>query len=222
MNANQTPRKTGVTVEKSFCTTREAGALLGVSVGTVQLWVESGLLQAWKTAGGHRRVMRDSVDRLLQKKPTTELQLASPAAAPPAVSRRLRIVVVDDDVHMLGLYKVHMGRWPMAPEITLINNAVSALLAIGHQCPDLLVTDLHMPGMDGFNMLRVLSTAPEMASTTIVVASALEAADIQQRGGVPSGVEVLSKPVPFDRLLEIATGILQQGRFLRPPNWQEP
>jgi excisionase family DNA binding protein len=50
-------------VKKSFCTTREAATLLGVSVGTVQLWVENGLLQAWKTAGGHRRVMRDSIAR---------------------------------------------------------------------------------------------------------------------------------------------------------------
>lgn len=176
------------------------------------------MLQAWKTAGGHRRVMRDSVDRLLQKKPVTELQLASPAAA--SASRRLRIVVVDDDEHMLGLCKVHMGRWPMAPEITLINNAVAALMYIGRQCPDLLVTDLHMPGMDGFNMLCVLSSAPEMSATTIVVASGLEPAEIQQRGGIPAGIEILSKPVPFDRLLEIATGILQQGRFLRPPGWQ--
>ncbi len=56
-------------IAKSFCTTREAATLLGVSVGTVQLWVESGLLRAWKTAGGHRRVMRDSVERLLRKVP---------------------------------------------------------------------------------------------------------------------------------------------------------
>ena len=54
-----------ITVEKSFCTTRQAADLLGVSVGTVQLWVENGLLKAWKTAGGHRRVIRDSVDALL-------------------------------------------------------------------------------------------------------------------------------------------------------------
>ena len=36
-------------IEKTFCTTREAADLLGVSVGTTQLWVENGLLAAWKT-----------------------------------------------------------------------------------------------------------------------------------------------------------------------------
>ncbi|WP_434089560.1 MerR family transcriptional regulator [Neopusillimonas aromaticivorans] len=36
--------------------TREAADRLGVSVRTVQLWVESGVLDAWKTPGGHRRI----------------------------------------------------------------------------------------------------------------------------------------------------------------------
>lgn len=50
----------------AFCTTREAAELLNVSLRTVQLWVDDGILQAWKTAGGHRRVQRESVDRLLR------------------------------------------------------------------------------------------------------------------------------------------------------------
>ena len=220
MNANSLIRKTGVTVKKPFFTTREAGVLLGVSVGTVQLLVESGLLQAWKTAGGHRRILRDSVDRLLQKKPPSESLIAS--SVDPVASRPLRIVVVDDDEHMLALYKIHMGRWPMAPEISIINNAVTALLHMGRQCPDLLVADLHMPCMDGFNMLSVLGSAPEMANTRIVVVSALESAEIQLRGGVPPGIEVLPKPVPFDRLLAIATDILQHGCFQRPSTGNGP
>jgi excisionase family DNA binding protein len=209
----------GGVVEKSFCTTREAGVLLGVSVGTVQLWVESGLLQAWKTAGGHRRVLRDSVERLLPGKPALAPLDSSQDALSVSESRRMKIVVVDDDEHMLRLYQLNIARWPMAPKVTIFNDAVAALLYIGRIPPDLLVTDLHMPGMDGFNMLRVLCGAPEMPETTIVVASALDPIEIKQRGGVPPGVEILPKPVPFDRLLTIATALLKQGRFQRPPTW---
>ena len=50
---------------KIFCTTREAADLLGVSIRTAQLWSENGLLAAWKTAGGHRRITRDSIEHLL-------------------------------------------------------------------------------------------------------------------------------------------------------------
>lgn len=44
--------------------TREASEILGVSLRTVQLWVDSGILEAWKTAGGHRRISRASVEAL--------------------------------------------------------------------------------------------------------------------------------------------------------------
>jgi excisionase family DNA binding protein len=213
MKSKSTMPKPKAPVEKTFCTTREAGDLLGVSAGTVQLWVDSGLLQAWKTAGGHRRVVLDSVRLLLQNNPASA---PPPAANLVAAARPLKIVVVDDDVHMLGLYQRHLATWAMAPEVILISNAVAALLSIGRSCPDLLVTDLHMPGMDGFNMLRVLRQTPEMANTTIVVASGLDAAEISARGGIPAGIELLAKPVPFERLLEIATAVYQQEHFQRP------
>lgn len=203
-------------IEKSFCTTKEASTLLGVSVGTVQLWVESGLLQAWKTAGGHRRVMRDSVERLLHKAPQAPahtLQSLPSTNLPPAVlaaPRRLRILVVEDDPSLLRLYQVRMASWPMAPDVEVSNNAFNALLSMGRSCPDLLVTDLHMPGIDGFGMLQALEKAPESASMRTVVVTGLDAAGILARGGLPARVEVLSKPVPFDRLQHIAQALVQE------------
>ena len=186
-----------ITVEKSFCTTREAATLLGVSVGTVQLWVESGLLQAWKTAGGHRRVLRDSVEGLLHKKP------APPPETVPA-PRRMRVLVVEDDANLLRLYGAQIARWPLATDVTLVDNSINALLHMGRGGPDLLISDLHMPGMDGFGMLKVLHEAPEMAYTKVVVVTGLDADEVKARGGVPPGVEVLAKPIPFARLLSIA------------------
>ena len=200
-------------VEKSFCTTRQAAKLLGVSVGTVQLWVESGLLQAWKTAGGHRRVMRDSLDSLLHKRP-----LPAPPVNPPAPeSKRLKVLVVEDDANLLRLYQANMSSWPMRPEVTLIDNAVSALLTMGRNCPDLLVVDLQMSDMDGFSMLRVLHQAPEFAKTTIVIVTGLDAAEIEVRGGIPADIDVLPKPIPFDRLRAIAAGIVNQSHFQLSP-----
>ena len=51
-----------------FCSTREAASLLGVSLRTAQLWVESGVLRAWKTAGGHRRILKSSIDAILRER----------------------------------------------------------------------------------------------------------------------------------------------------------
>ncbi|MCM2295625.1 excisionase family DNA-binding protein [Rhodoferax sp.] len=202
-----------VTIEKSFCTTREAAKLLGVSVGTVQLWVESGLLRAWKTAGGHRRVMRDSVDQLLRKEPAPPL---TPALAEPLPNqqRPLKIMVVEDDADLLRLYQAKLARWPVATKVIGMYSAIAALLAIGRGGPDLLITDLNTPEIDGFSMLRILHHAPELAHTTIVAVTGLDEATIAARGGLPPDIQVLAKPIPFERLQDIATGIAKQGRFL--------
>jgi excisionase family DNA binding protein len=203
-------------IEKTFCTTKEAATLLGVSVGTVQLWVESGLLQAWKTAGGHRRVIRDSVERLLHKA-REPLSAPPPAAAPggaPQAHERLSVLVVEDDANLLRLYQARIAAWPMAPQVTVVNNGFAALLTMGRTCPDLLITDLRMAGIDGFVMLRALQKAPEAADTHIVVVSGLDPAQIQAQGGLPAGIEVLPKPIPFDRLQQIATEIATRRQRL--------
>ncbi|MBB1074107.1 response regulator [Rhodoferax sp. 4810] len=213
-----------ISVPKSFCTTREAAGLLGVSLGTVQLWVESGLLQAWKTSGGHRRVLRESIEGLLHKdtaslSPTSTVLAVAPveqavavlpatALSPAASARPLRVLVVEDDENLLRLYKVRLSAWPGDPVVSLADNGVTGLLMMGRSNPDLLITDLDMPGMDGFNMLRILHKTPEMRHTTIVVVTGLDAADVARRGGVPAGIEVLPKPIPFDRLKTLATELI--------------
>jgi excisionase family DNA binding protein len=201
-------------IKKTFCTTREAAELLGVSVGTVQLWVETGVLEAWKTIGGHRRVMRDSVDRLLHKNPEN----AAPAATgvTSEVAKPLSILVVDDDVNLLRLYEANMSRWPMAPTVMTANSAITGLMMIGANCPDFLVADLHMPDMDGFYMLRVLRNTPELANTTVTVVTGLDREEIARHGGVPAGIEVLPKPIPFDRLQAIATDIASRRDVQMP------
>lgn len=48
-------------------TTRAAANILGVSVSTAQLWIESGAIASWKTPGGHRRVRLSAVMELLER-----------------------------------------------------------------------------------------------------------------------------------------------------------
>jgi CheY-like chemotaxis protein len=105
----------------------------------------------------------------------------------------------------------------MAAQVTTTDNAFAALLMMGRVSPDLLITDLSMPGMDGFEMLKVLSKAPEVAKTTIVVVSGLDAAAIDSHGGIPAGVEVLPKPIPFDRLHQIAASVATQKQLDQTP-----
>ncbi|MDI4667365.1 helix-turn-helix domain-containing protein, partial [Xanthobacter autotrophicus] len=49
-------------------TTLETAKLLGMAVRSIQLMVDRGELEAWKTPGGHRRISRDSVERWLRSR----------------------------------------------------------------------------------------------------------------------------------------------------------
>jgi excisionase family DNA binding protein len=189
-----------------FCTTREAANLLGVSLRTTQLWVENGLLEAWKTEGGHRRINRASVKRLLEG----EVPPKRAEAAQPRPGVKLKVLIVEDDSVLLKLYKTVLGNWNLPLDITTASNGVDGLIRVGRDAPDLMISDLSMSGLDGFHLIRSLATTSYRDGMEIVVVSGLDRVDIETRGGLPSGIRVFSKPVPFNALRSICSDALQR------------
>lgn len=189
-----------------FCSTKEAATMLGVSHRTVQLWVESGVLQAWKTAGGHRRIALASVNRLVEQR--------SQAIAPPAeqddTGGERKILLVDDDATMLRLYELEIGGWDEPLDVIKASNGFEALIKIGEAKPDLLISDLSMPGMDGFRMIRTLRADQAYGNMAIIVISGLDRTTIKSMG-LPDDIPVFSKPVPFVELRKAVDQVLRKA-----------
>lgn len=190
-----------------YCTTREAAQMLGVSLRTVQLWAESGLLEAWKTEGGHRRINRASVQRLIADKRRTDTEQTAPAGRQ---LHRLKILVVEDDSVLLKLYKTVVASWNLPVDVVVADNGIEGLMLVGRDAPDLLVTDLSMPGMDGFQLIRNLASSSFREGLEIVVVTGLDAAEVEARGGLPPDVRLFPKPVPFAELRDLAAGLLER------------
>lgn len=186
-----------------YYTTREAAEILGVAHRTVQLWVESGVLQAWKTAGGHRRIVRESVERLVleRRQAVSECSLAAP-------SKRHRVLIVDDEPAMLRLYEIELAGWGLPIDIVKAHDGFEALLEIGRAQPAVLITDLHMPGMDGFRMIEKLRENVQYATMHVIVVSGIERSTVSSMP-LPSDILVLPKPVPFERLRSAVEAALQ-------------
>lgn len=184
--------KNDTSPESPFYSTRAAAELLGVSVKTAQAWVEAGVLQAWKTPGGHRRITRQSVAALLAKRTTS--------GGKPAESNGGLTVIVDDDPAMRQLYEMNIGFWQLPLHLVVACNGIEGLLRIGEFSPQILITDLKMPDMDGFTMLRTLRASPQYKALRIFVVSALSQAEIKDHGGLPDDVEFFGKPLDFERL----------------------
>jgi len=176
--------------EDAYVSTREAADLLGISLRTAQLWVESGVLLAWKTSGGHRRILRKSVDALLAERVRQSGGSISSAASSKA---GLKVVVVEDDQDLLRLIELTLSDLPQNIDVRSAKDGFAGLVLIGQFLPDLVIADLNMPGMDGFRMINSL-VGSEFAPAKIIVSTALSPADIEQRGGLPETIEVLQKP----------------------------
>jgi excisionase family DNA binding protein len=178
--------------EEEVCSTRAAADRLGVSLRTVQLWAEAGLLRAWKTPGGHRRILNSSVDELLQRR-GGEIARRAPDG-------NFQVLVVEDEPDFRRLFELHLRSWELPLELQSVPSGFDALVRIGASRPDLLITDLRMPGIDGFEMLRALSASGAISELAVIVVTALTSHTINERGGLPDGVTVLHKPLSFAQL----------------------
>lgn len=171
--------------QKNYLTSREAAALLNVAVSTIQLWTNSGLLKAWTTAGGHRRIAKKSVEEILSKQHQ---------------SQPLSIVVVDDNLQDQKLYKEHFELWKMDTQFSISNDGYAGLINIGKLTPNVIITDLMMPNMDGFEMIKAIKENPDLKDSLIIAVSALTSDEIKKLGGLPTDIPVFTKPVPFNEL----------------------
>lgn len=183
----------------NYLTTREAADLLGVSVPTTQQWVERGLLKSWKTEGGHRRISHSSVMEVVEEQRRKGEEARLPYSLP--------VLIVEDDVHLITLYRARMSAWPFGVTTYVAPNGYEALVLVGEVQPRLLVCDLRLPGVNGFNVVRALCDMPRFKHMGIVVISGLPVPEIDAHGGLPKRVEILGKPVDFVRLQEIAQSL---------------
>jgi excisionase family DNA binding protein len=183
------PNKTGA----DYITTYQAAEMLGLSRGTVQQMVESGVLVAWKTEGGHRRVSVASVKDQIRRR-------AASASLPRAQTPELSVLIAEDDVNLQKLYEMNIDNWDMPVALQIVGNGFEGLVQIGQQAPDVLILDLMMPGIDGFEMLRTLRANPALTAMDIIVVTGMSPASIEDRGGLPSGTTLYSKPIPFNQL----------------------
>ncbi|MHB0912852.1 MAG: response regulator transcription factor [Armatimonadota bacterium] len=103
-----------------------------------------------------------------------------------------KILAVDDEKHIVRLVQVNLER--QGYEVVTANDGKEALQKVEEEKPDLLVLDVMMPYMDGFEVLQTLRRNPETANIPVVMLTA-KAQDADVFRGWQSGVDAyLTKP----------------------------
>jgi len=176
-----------------YCGTSYAAKLLRVSVGTVQNLVETNSLKAWKTQGGHRRISLQSIQ---EYQVTHNLIPASLYLS----DTKLRVLVVEDDENTRLMYQAYFDRWVLPLDVVMYASAMEALLDMPAMQPQVLLTDLNMPKMDGFQFIKTLREHKLFANLPIIAITGLAKAQIEAKGGLPRDVQLLEKPIDMEWL----------------------
>lgn len=198
---------------RSYSTLQLAQAL-GVSVQTVQRWVDAGHVKAWKTVGGHRKIDADSADAWIRAMRAAGGS-APEASAMSASGTLLRVLLVDDDSEFLDFLATLVADILPGAEIERAHNGFEALQSMARTTPDLLVTDVVMPHIDGLEMLRHVSMQAARPAC-VVVTSAMAREDVERKGALPADFEFFSKPLDQNRFADLLRSQLRKSALLPP------
>lgn len=181
--------------------TRQAAKLLGVSQRTVQLWAENGVLDAWKTVGGHRRINMRSIAALMGRQD----RLVDPTAAPEA-----GIMIVSEDTELLELYEQIVSDLGRPVRTTKVTNGFDALINIGKCPPRIVIADLSLMGMDCVQMLWALHRDRATGHVPVLVVTEFTTRQLDGFGGLPEGVKKLDRNAGFGEIVSALSSILDE------------
>jgi len=196
-----------------YCGTSYAAKMLGISVGTVQGLVEKNDLKAWKTQGGHRRISLQSIQDYQRRHNLAPASMMQSEA-------RLRVLVVEDDDNTRLMLQAQFEQWGLPLDAVMYACAMEALLDMPSLQPQVLLTDLRMPNVDGFELLRTLSMHTLFNNMTVVAMTGMSLDEVRMKGGLPDGVQLLQKPIDMDWLhgfLNALVSVQQANRRTRTP-----
>ncbi len=150
--------------------------MLGMAVRSVQMMVDRGLLEGWKTPGGHRRIALSSVQRWLDThRPGSLVDAAAPPAADEAPVARAapRLLLIEDSSHFQSLIALLVRRELPQAELHVAEDGISGLAMTGRLDPDVLMVDLRLPGIDGAELITRLRSHDQFRRLRLVVVTGL-------------------------------------------------
>lgn len=183
-------------------TTAQAAARLGVAPNSVMAWADAGLLLAWRTPGGHRRISAASVQAMLEQRRQRAALTRQRAA---------KVMLVEDNPDTALVLSSHLTVILPTAQVRTVRNGFEALVLAGREPPDLLISDVNLPGMNGLAMMNSLRSQDATARVRFVIVSNHSRQELGLFGPLPDDVPFLNKPVSPDALREAIEQALGSG-----------
>jgi excisionase family DNA binding protein len=193
-DADSPHRRTGArSAEPTWLTLGQAAKYLGIAQSTVRVWTDSGRLPVFYTPGGHRRFLRSDLDAFIQR---------NGAGSRPRGDAV--VLVVDDNPKLRSFIRVNLEFDGMV--VREAATAEEGLAALDEDPPDLVMLDVNLPGIDGWEMLRRVRERHGIDTLPVIMFSGESEDDQAEEHGANTFV---GKPLDPLALVEQAKALLR-------------
>ena len=142
----------------SIISTQVAADHCRVSLPTLKRWIDTGSLTAFRTPGGHRRILVDEFKRFL----------SAEGMPPYAEATDQRILIADDNPGTVAVLLEALSADPRGFALASATDGYDALVKVGAFKPTVLILDVLMPGLNGIEVCRRLRAGRETAGIRIL------------------------------------------------------
>jgi twitching motility two-component system response regulator PilG len=121
----------------------------------------------------------------------------------------MKVLLVDDTRTLLSLIQVYLMGWSI--DFIEARDGLEGLKKAKEHRPDLVISDVRMPGMDGFELTAALRSDPQLHATPVVLLTSLNDEASRRKGRLVGATTFLTKPVSVEELRR------QVGTILKLP-----
>jgi len=179
----------------------QASKYCNVSPKTIINWIEAGHIKAYKTVGGHRRIQRPDLEEFMRKQ-------GIPLVGADRVEERKRILIVDDDPIIVETIVQALEEDEYDYEVISAADGFEAGIQVSHFRPHLMILDIMMPDIKGYEVCRKIKSTEETKEMKIIVLSAYLDEEKFKRMKEFGADLCFSKPLPLPQLKEEVAKLL--------------
>lgn len=182
-------------------TTFQISKICAVDITTIMAWVDEGKLKAYRTPGGHRRVLHHDLIGFLKK-----YNMPIPRDVDDSSKK---VLIVDDDPITVRLISRVLSKLETKLQIETALDGFEAGQKYESFLPDLVILDVLLPGVDGFRICRNIRTDKKNTNVKVIAISGVDAESTKSKILKCGADAFIPKPLETNQLTDLVQDLLQ-------------